>query len=61
MTISSGAAAVGAGCAGGQVDEGLVGDAVGARVGIELDSPLLLHRAQSFWTPRLWRSSVVRM
>ena len=38
-----GAAAVGAGGAGGDVDEGFVGDAVGSGVGVEVDVAVLLE------------------
>ncbi len=55
------AAAIGAGSAGRHVDTRFVGDAVLAGVGALVDEAASRSVAKSFCTPRLWRSSVVRM
>ena len=55
------APAVGAGRAGRRVHIQLVGDAVLAGVGALVDESAVAERRKSFCTPRLWRSSVVRM
>ena len=55
------AAAVRAGRARGRIDEGFVGDAVGAGVGVEVDVAALVERREELLHAALWRGSVVRM